>query len=313
MFLNKIIFLLAFFLVISEVNSKCETTTKENDFGNVYTTTWFIEITPKRTVPETDFNKKITSTREFGITGFNPFTVVTQKSNISKKTVTSTIKPYQNNSKTTDNSNQVTTIATIASTTTIEVQSNTCKIVNQSSHKYGYSAPENFKLEKYTIELSNVKDLQIFSNQDQVNGFKVIDNNSNVFSIGDVSNSGNIEDLINLENKTIVEMNVRTENKIISIQFRIHDLLNNTYSWTRQIGNTNFDHNQGKNTINSETEKRPNYGSDFKITQINVWVYSNYVSTLQVEYTYNTCKTLENKPSVPSNVAQVEKPATTQE
>jgi hypothetical protein len=109
-------------------------------------------------------------------------------------------------------------------------------------------------------------------------------------------------------------MNVRTENRIISIQFRIHDRSNNTYSWTRQIGNTNFNLYQGNNTINSKSVNLPKDASDFKITQINVWVYSNYVSTLQVEYTYNTtCNPLENQPSVPSNVSQVEKPTTTHE
>ncbi len=43
MFLNKIIFLLALFLVVSEVNSKCETTTTDDPNNRIETSTKAME------------------------------------------------------------------------------------------------------------------------------------------------------------------------------------------------------------------------------------------------------------------------------
>ena len=226
--LNKIIFIVSFVLIISEVNSKCESIATDDPFNKLSQQT--------RTIQTTEF-----------------------------------------------------------STTTIPY--GTCISYTDDSYVYGSADFAQGHLVEYVIKLSEVKNLQIFSDKYHVNGFNVMDYNGDVLSIGDVSNTENTKDLINLEDKEIVAINVRGEGEIISIQFLIHDLLVDTYSWTRQIGNHfNFERNYG---INIKEERLGNDASDFKITKIFVNLDSRSVKTLQVEYTYNICNPPKNQPSIP--------------
>jgi hypothetical protein len=249
MMLYKIIFVLAFFFIISEVNSKCESIATDDPFNRISTQT---RISQKTT--EDPFNYVSTQTKPIdSTTGFRT-----------------------------------------------SIQNGTCNSYGHDSYQYGSEFHIQGPLVKYSIELSNVINLQIFSNKNRVNGFKVTDNNIDEFSIGNVSNTENTEDLINLENKEIVAINVRGEKEIIGIQFLIHDLLNDTYSWTRQIGTP---YNIGGNyviDITGITEKKHvKEASDFKITTITVQLDSLSVKTLRAKYTYKICNPLENQPSIP--------------
>jgi len=181
------------------------------------------------------------------------------------------------------------------STTTIPY--GTCISYTDYSHLYGSAFFAQGRLVEYVIKLSDVKNLQIFSNKLQVNGFTVSDIYGDVFSFGDVSNTGNTEDIINLENKEIVGINLHGEDKINGIQFLIYDLLDETYSWTRYIGNNYVLWIYG---INIEEEvPLSNKPSDFKITKIYGKSDSHSIKTLRVKYTYNICNPPKNQHSLP--------------
>ncbi len=226
--LNKIIFIVSFVLIISEVNSKCESIATDDPF-----------------------NRQSTQTRE-----------------MSETTIFITTIPY-----------------------------GTCISYTDYSHLYGSAFFAQGRLVEYVIKLSEVKNLQIFSNKLQVNGFTVSDIYGDVFSFGDVSNTGNTEDIINLENKEIVGINLHGEDKINGIQFLIYDLLDETYSWTRYIGNNYVLWIYG---INIEEEvPLSNKPSDFKITKIYGKSDSHSIKTLRVKYTYNICNPPKNQHSLP--------------
>jgi hypothetical protein len=226
--LNKIIFIVSFVLIISEVNSKCESIATDDPFNKLSQQT--------RTIQTTEF-----------------------------------------------------------STTTIPY--GTCISYTDDSYVYGSADFAQGHLVEYVIKLSEVKNLQIFSNKLQVNGFTVSDIYGDVFSFGDVSNTGNTEDIINLENKEIVGINLHGEDKINGIQFLIYDLLDETYSWTRYIGNNYVLWIYG---INIEEEvPLSNKPSDFKITKIYGKSDSHSIKTLRVKYTYNICNPPKNPHSLP--------------
>ena len=156
--LNKIIFVVAFFLIISEVNSKCEHSTTDDPFNKLSIQT---RISTKTSTKDDPFNKLSTETRTIQTTEFSTTTI-----------------PY-----------------------------GTCISYTDDSYVYGSADFAQGHLVEYVIKLSEVKNLQIFSNKLQVNGFTVSDIYGDVFSFGDVSNTGNTEDIINLENKEIVGIN----------------------------------------------------------------------------------------------------------
>jgi hypothetical protein len=127
--LNKIIFLLALFLVISKVNSKCETATIDTE--PTTTDDAFNNISTQTRIPRTTSRKIKDSFNIFISTQTRP--IFTSKFSITN-----------------DDSNQVTDInliqsKTIDSTSTTR-SNNTCTIVYQSSYKYGYSNSEYLKL-----------------------------------------------------------------------------------------------------------------------------------------------------------------------
>jgi len=219
----------------------------------------------------------------------DPFNKLSIQTRISTKTSTKD-DPFNKLSTETR-----TMLSTEFSTTTIPY--GTCISYTDYSHLYGSAFFAQGHLVEYVIKLSDVKNLQIFSNKLQVNGFTVSDIYGDVFSFGDVSNTGNTEDIINLENKEIVGINLHGEDKINGIQFLIYDLLDETYSWTRYIGNNYVLWIYG---INIEEEvplsKKP---SDFKITKIYGKSDSHSIKTLRVKYTYNICNPPKNPHSLP--------------
>jgi hypothetical protein len=202
--------------------------------------------------------------------------------------------------------NRQSTVSQAVSTTTMDIVTKISKgDCNQTftgnSHKYGAEFFAVGLLVPYTIELSDVKEIKIFTSKSDVIAFTVLYNNGSSEDIGVTTNIDIIKtDLVNFENKELIAINIRDYDNIFSLQFLIHDLLDDTLSWTTAFGDISRIRHIYNHRIDYLTEVRRGV-SNFKITKLYGSADDRVIKTFQVNYTYNKCNTerLETMPTPP--------------
>ena len=180
----------------------------------------------------------------------------------------------------------------------------TCGSVNGFTKSYGYWINTYFD-RHFDFKFSDLSSIIVFSGR-FVNGIRFYYLNGAIETVGNYGNGMpmmnnqrfpiNKTTLIDLVNKTVIAINIRTEAVIKSIQFLIHDLSENTLTWTPVLGgHCNFcDQLQlDVNIIKHEV-------SDFHITIISGYAGYGFIKTLQFGYTFEKCKFLQKSmPPVP--------------
>jgi hypothetical protein len=113
-----------------------------------------------------------------------------------------------------------------------------CELFTEVSDKFGYKET-SINDYSFTIQLAKLKYIKIYSGH-FIHAFSATYNNGSILNIGNLFNSAISKmNMINLENKEIVSVIIRTYmdiNGIYGIQFLIHNLLDDSYSWTNYMG-----------------------------------------------------------------------------
>ena len=193
---------------------------------------------------------------------------------------------------------------TTTTLTTTTIPYGNCKNVSYIS-PYRYGSDYQFNglngaLVPYRIKLSDIKEMIIYSNKDDINAFEVTYINGSVLNIGNTSNPAITNaTLVNFEGKDLVEISIRAWDRIIGIQFLIHDLLDDTYSWTSSINtNKKIHQNHRDSIVNAETFAGKK-ASNFKITELYGFADNTFIKILRADLMWKICNPYETEPSFP--------------
>jgi len=169
-----------------------------------------------------------------------------------------------------------------------------CKTFNRSSHQYGWENFVDGLLVPYTIELSDVKEIKIYSSKSDVIAFTVLYTNGPSLDIGDTSNYHIIKsNVINFENKDLIAIIIRAYKNIYSLRFLLTDQIDGTLKWTNNSGSfygTPY-------LVDFQNEIGLSFASDFKITKIYGMADKSFIKTLKVDYTFNICNPYRTEPT----------------
>ena len=276
--LEKNLSVLLLFLIISKVNSHCSPSKNEllatSDRLNKPHDSTFASTTSI----ENQNNMQNLATNTITVTTIIP----------SKKT--NLLPPTPSDSKIVKVVENLMHTTVYSSTTTIPYGS--CKTISGSSRVYGSTRVANGTLILFSVQLSKLKAIKIYSGKN-VNSFTATFDNGDTFTAGNFSNKDVKTSFeVNLENKEVVAVVIHEFTSINGITFLLHDLLNDTYTWTKSMGS--YHGNGGYQTINQDTFLL-NKASDFKITTISGKTDNNYVKTLQFGYSCKICNPYASK------------------
>lgn len=213
--------------------------------------------------------------------------------------VISQVQSKCNPSTTENGKNQVITGVRLSSKTTFIPMTTTifpigsCKTFNRSSNQYGWEYYADGLLVPYTIELSDVEEIKIYSSKSDVNAFTVIYTNGTAIDIGDTSNYHiKKSNVINFENKDLFAIIIRAYSNIYSLRFLTNDQIDGTLKWTDNSGSiygTPY-------LVDFQNEIGLSFASDFKITKMYGMADKSFIKTLKVDYSFNICNPYRTEP-----------------
>ena len=188
---------------------------------------------------------------------------------------------------------RIVTTAVINQPPTTTIPLGSCRSFSTISYSYGYDGYVSGVLVPFSIELSKIKEIQVFSDT-SVNAFTIVYTNGTVFTVGNPSNA-NIKktSVVNLEDREVIGVFIREFASINSIQFYLHNLIDDSYEWTNNFGSYygytylipgNIDH----------------VASNFKITKMFGSADNVFIKTLQFNYNYDICNRNDSQPPIPS-------------